>query len=63
VFLFSKLGADDRIVGPAIIIDNTTSTVIEPGCVAVITDYGDIRITVNQTVKREIGYSYPFLSP
>jgi 5-oxoprolinase (ATP-hydrolysing) len=57
VFLLPSLGAGDTISGPAVIIDNTTSAVIEPGCTAVITDYGDIRISVGQGTRRNISTS------
>ena len=44
VYLLATLHADDRINGPAMIIDQTSTTLIEPGCQAHITQYGDIEI-------------------
>ena len=37
----------DEIVGPAIIMNGTSTCVIEPDCVALVTDAGDLEITVD----------------
>ena len=36
----------DEIIGPAIIMNGTSTCLIEPGCIALITDAGDLEITV-----------------
>jgi 5-oxoprolinase (ATP-hydrolysing) len=48
VFLLSSLHAQDRIIGPAIIIDKTSSTLIEPECTAHVNLYGDLEIYVGK---------------
>ncbi len=49
VYLLPSLGAGDCIMGPAIIIDSTSTILIEPGCEARITDRGDISIKVDSS--------------
>ena len=51
VFLLSSLHAQDHIVGPAMVIDNTSSTLIEPGCTAQVTLYGDLEIFVGRPAE------------
>ncbi|KAL8570454.1 hypothetical protein ACOMHN_034489 [Nucella lapillus] len=46
VYLLGSLRAGHRVQGPAIIIDNNSTLVVEPFCTADITDHGDISITV-----------------
>lgn len=46
LFLLANLKAGHEIEGPAIIIDNTSTIVVEPRCTAVVTDAGDVRIDV-----------------
>ena len=46
VYLNEHLYSEDRLEGPAIIMDATSTIVIEPDCTAVIDHYGDIRIQV-----------------
>jgi len=46
VHVLSSLHADDEIRGPALVIDQTSSTLIEPGCEAKVTLYGDLEIFV-----------------
>ena len=36
----------DEIIGPAIIMNGTSTCLIEPGCITLITDAGDLEITV-----------------
>ncbi|ELR11570.1 5-oxoprolinase (ATP-hydrolyzing), putative, partial [Acanthamoeba castellanii str. Neff] len=55
VYQLSDLGADDIVVGPAIIIDKTSTIVIEPLCKAKITNWGDISIEVQSARKASIG--------
>ena len=42
----AQLGAGHEIKGPAIIIHDTTTIVVEPDCIARITDNGDVAISV-----------------
>ena len=46
VFILSKLGGGCRVEGPAIIMEQTSTTVIEPDCTAHVTLEGNIRIDV-----------------
>lgn len=48
VYLLSSLHAEDEIRGPAMVIDNTSTTLIEPGCTAKVTLYGDLEIYVGK---------------
>jgi 5-oxoprolinase (ATP-hydrolysing) len=47
VFLIDALGAGTTLEGPAVVMNGTATCVIEPGCVATITEYGDLRIDVD----------------
>jgi len=51
VYLLSSLHAADRISGPAIIIDQTSSTLIEPECTAHVTQFGDLEIYVGKSAE------------
>lgn len=51
VYLLSALHAEDEIKGPAMVIDNTSTTLIEPGCTAKVTLYGDLEIYVGRPEK------------
>jgi len=55
VYQLSNLGAGDAVEGPAIIIDKTSTIVIEPLCKANITQWGDISIEVQSARKTSIG--------
>ncbi len=46
VHRLADLGAGEAIAGPALIIDDTSTLVIEPGCRAAITPYGDVEIDI-----------------
>uniref|UniRef100_A0A674GD07 5-oxoprolinase, ATP-hydrolysing n=1 Tax=Taeniopygia guttata TaxID=59729 RepID=A0A674GD07_TAEGU len=46
VFLLGELGSDHVLPGPAIVIDTNSTIVVEPGCVATVTRFGDINIAV-----------------
>ncbi|CAM2705572.1 unnamed protein product [Rotaria socialis] len=46
VYAVEELYANDRISGPAIIIDPSCTIVVEPNCEATVTDCGDIRIAI-----------------
>jgi len=58
VFILSQLGWKDKIEGPALIIDpDTYSTiVVEPGCTAQITLYGHVKMDIQSSKKRKIGF-------
>lgn len=56
VYQLSDLGAEDVVEGPAIIIDKTSTIVVEPHCKATITKWGDISIEVTTSRKVSIGY-------
>ncbi|KAM9573689.1 5-oxoprolinase isoform 1-T2 [Guaruba guarouba] len=60
VFLLQALACDHCMPGPAIIIDNNSTIVVEPGCTASITRFGDISIAVGSVAPRPIG---PQLDP
>lgn len=52
VFISEDLGAGATIQGPAIIIQDTSTIVVEPHCLASITDFGDIEIHVESHSER-----------
>ncbi|KAK7474011.1 hypothetical protein BaRGS_00034721 [Batillaria attramentaria] len=54
VYLLEKLGAGHHITGPAIIIDKNSTILVEPGCEAEITQYGDISITVGCIKTKDV---------
>lgn len=57
VYLLSHLGGGTTIEGPAIIIDQTSTIVVEPDCTATITpDEGNIQIKVHKAEEKNIGY-------
>ena len=55
IFMLEKLGAGMSIDGPAIVMQDTSTILIEPGCSSEITQYGDIVITVATKSYLEIG--------
>ncbi|XP_078392252.1 5-oxoprolinase [Cetorhinus maximus] len=55
VYLLEELSRDNTVCGPAIIIDKNSTILIEPGCVAGITQHGDIKITVGSGKAQSIG--------
>lgn len=55
VFLLNKLLAGHKIRGPAIVIDDNCTIVVEPDCHAEILEQGDVSITVNQPGQEKIG--------
>jgi len=59
VYLLKELASGDSIKGPALLIDNTFTAVVEPNCVASITPTGDITITISDSEGRRIGYNWP----
>ncbi|VVC94662.1 unnamed protein product [Leptidea sinapis] len=52
IYLLDKLLPGQEIVGPAIIMDSLSTILVEPDCRAVITQYGDIRITIGEGKHR-----------
>ncbi|XP_071594695.1 5-oxoprolinase isoform X1 [Heliangelus exortis] len=60
VFLLEELGCDHTIPGPAIIIDKNSTIVVEPGCTASLTQFGDICIVVGSSCPQPLG---PQLDP
>ncbi|XP_045540386.1 5-oxoprolinase [Papilio machaon] len=54
IHLLEKLMPEQIIQGPAIIMDNLSTILIEPGCHAEITKYGDIRITIGSGLTKQV---------
>lgn len=54
IYLRTQQGRGHRIAGPAIIIDNLSTILIEPDCVAEITPRGDLVIAIGAGVPRPI---------
>jgi 5-oxoprolinase (ATP-hydrolysing) len=52
LYLLKTLHADDRITGPAMIIDKNNTIVVQGGSVARIDEYGDIRMQIPTLQKR-----------
>ena len=55
VYQLESLGAGQAISGPAIIIHDTTTMLLEPGCKALITEYGDVEIAVGDAGYQRVG--------
>ncbi|CAD5226711.1 unnamed protein product [Bursaphelenchus xylophilus] len=55
VFLTKSLNPKDRIKGPAIIIDPNSTILIEPNCLAIVDDKGDIEIEIQSEEKKDLG--------
>ncbi|XP_049676096.1 5-oxoprolinase isoform X2 [Accipiter gentilis] len=55
VFLLEELACDHSIHGPAIIIDKNSTIVVEPGCTASLTRFGDVCIAVGSGSPRPVG--------
>lgn len=49
VYQLSSLWARQSINGPAIIMDSLSTILVEPECTAVITNRGDVKITIGQS--------------
>ncbi|KAI5641299.1 hydantoinase b/oxoprolinase domain-containing protein [Phthorimaea operculella] len=54
IYLLENLKPDQLIPGPAIIMDNLSTILVEPDCRAEITQYGDVRITVGSGKPRQV---------
>lgn len=55
VYILSELLPFQSIAGPAIIVQDVATVVVEPGCSANITASGDIEIIVEELESKEIG--------
>ncbi len=55
IYNLDDLGAGHEIDGPAIIIHDTSTIMVEPECRALITAHGDVEITVGSGANRTIG--------
>ncbi|KAJ2940858.1 hypothetical protein O0L34_g10119 [Tuta absoluta] len=54
IYLLENLQPGQLIAGPAIIMDNLSTILIEPDCRAEITKHGDVRITVGSGKPRNV---------
>eukprot|EP00490_Sorites_sp_Unknown_P008456 CAMPEP_0114690928 /NCGR_PEP_ID=MMETSP0191-20121206/66245_1 /TAXON_ID=126664 /ORGANISM="Sorites sp." /LENGTH=853 /DNA_ID=CAMNT_0001981455 /DNA_START=610 /DNA_END=3167 /DNA_ORIENTATION=- len=57
VYDFNQLKFGDSLLGPAIILQNTSTIVIEPNCCCLVTTYGDIEIRIGNDQVQEIDTS------
>lgn len=55
VYLLKELFAGQVLKGPAIIMDQLSTILVEPHCTAVITQFGDIKITIGTGKLNTIG--------
>ena len=55
VFRCELLQAGHHIAGPALLLQDTSTIVIEPDCRAEISEYGDVLIHVDARTHREVG--------
>ena len=55
LYLAAELAAGHRIHGPALLIQDAATLVLEPDCNALITDYGDIEISMTHRKRDKIG--------
>lgn len=55
VFLLRDLLPGQSIAGPAMIIQDVATVIVEPACQAVISSNGDIEITIEDSVQKDIG--------
>lgn len=46
VYLLDELGAGEKISGPAVLIHETSTLLLEPACKAMVTEFGDVEIEV-----------------
>ncbi|XP_045505290.1 5-oxoprolinase [Colias croceus] len=54
VYLLENLKPEQEIAGPAIIMDSLSTILVEPDCRAVITKFGDIRITIGEGKHKKV---------
>ncbi|KAG8231505.1 hypothetical protein J437_LFUL011543 [Ladona fulva] len=55
VYLLSKLSAGHKIPGPCIIMDGLSTILVEPGCEAEITCFGDVEISIGSVKLPVLG--------
>ena len=55
IYRLENLGAGQQLRGPVIVIQNTSTILVEPGCSAEVTEYGDVVLSVETRTFREIG--------
>jgi 5-oxoprolinase (ATP-hydrolysing) len=55
MYQLDLLGAFEEVPGPAILINDTSTIIVEPGCTANITEYGSVEIEVSSIKKIQIG--------
>ncbi|CAG9813200.1 unnamed protein product [Phaedon cochleariae] len=55
IYLLKDLKASQVLRGPAIVMDQLSTILVEPDCIASITKYGDIKITIGSGKVKEIG--------
>jgi len=55
IYRLENLGAGQQLRGPVIVMQNTSTILVEPGCSAEITEYGDVVLSVETRTFREIG--------
>lgn len=55
VYDLKSLAAGQTLVGPAILIQDTSTILVEPSCKATLTDYGDVEIEVQSLPMRPVG--------
>lgn len=53
-YQLSSLRAKQIIKGPAIIMDDLSTILVEPNCTATITSRGDVKITIEQCPQKQI---------
>lgn len=55
VFLMSDLRAGHQVVGPAVIMDQLSTVLVEPDCTAHVTTSGDLLIHIGSGVRPTVG--------
>ena len=55
IYRLENLGAGQQLQGPAIVMQNTSTILVEPECTAEITEYGDVVLSVETKTFKEIG--------
>ncbi|XP_050304540.1 5-oxoprolinase [Anthonomus grandis grandis] len=55
VYQLKDLNSGNKLIGPCIIMDQLSTILVEPDCTAIITKYGDIKITIGSGKIKEIG--------
>ncbi|MEC9296092.1 MAG: hydantoinase B/oxoprolinase family protein [SAR324 cluster bacterium] len=55
IYRLENLVAGQQLRGPVIVMQNTSTILVEPGCSAEITEYGDVVLSVETRTFREIG--------